>query len=87
MQPLTAQLFLTVQWQGAGWCTGIALLVFLLIHAGKLLGIGLRALRKKKPEAPPPPPEKKPEPVYFIVERKKKRAPKEYAPPKEISFR
>lgn len=74
-------MLLSVQTQGAVWCLLAMLVVFLAVHALRLVFL-VRALLSKKP-----PPEKKPDPVYFIVERKKKRPKKEFSEPKEISFR
>ncbi len=78
---------LSVQWQGFGWCVMLFLLVFIAVQLAKLIVAGYRALFRKLPVEPPKLPEKKAEPVYYLVERKKKRPKKEYAEPKEISFR
>ena len=78
---------LSVQWQGFGWCIMLFLLVVVAVHLAKLIAVGYRTLFRKLPPEPPKIAEKKPEPVYYIVERKKRRPKKEYAEPKEISFR
>ncbi len=78
--------FLSVQWQGFGWCFAVLLLAFAVANIIKLLKAGFRNLKKSPPPPPPKEPEK-PEPVYYIVERKKKRPKKQYSEPKEITFR
>ena len=76
---------LSIQAQGFLWTVFLFLLCLLLVHAVKLIIVGLRA-SKHLPEEPPKVPEKKSEPVYFIVERKKKRAKTEYSEPREVKF-
>lgn len=59
-------------------------LCFILVHAIRLVFLGIKFVKKppEKQEKPTP----KPEPVYYIVE--KKRAKKaSYSQPKEIKFK
>ena len=59
------------------------LFCFILVHAIKLILLGVKYIRR--PQEPEKRPEPKPEPVYYIVERK--RTKKNYSNPKEIEFK
>ena len=78
---------LSVQTQGMLYLVLIFLICIVIVHCGKLIYIGYRALGKKMPPPKPKKKTEKSEPVYFIVERKKKRAKAEYDEPRRIQFK
>ena len=79
---------MTISVQGAGvlYTLAVFLLCVIVVHAVKLIRLGLRA-RKNLPDRQPNPEQPTPEPVYYIVEKKKKRPKPSYSDPKRFTFK